>query len=282
MTESEQAESDFAAEPGRAIDSASTAVLSKTYAELPFREQEILRYAGVHRSAAADSGAAEEVADLLHACVEEARDALTYKVCYRVLPVERRGDVCDFGCFEVRSGKLAANLAGCDRAVVFAATVGVGIDRLIARHGRLAPSRAMMLQAIGTAQVEEVCDAFCADVARAAGECGRRTRHRFSPGYGDVPLETQRDFFRVLDCEKRIGLTLNDNLFMSPTKSVTAFVGVTAPEPETGASEPVGDVGCEKRKGLEGCEIDRGSSAPGAGFGCSACDNADCMARANE
>ena len=90
MTESEQAESDFAAEQAESectADSVCTTVLSRTYTELPFREREILRYAGVHRSAAADPGAADEVADLLRACVEEARDALTYKVCYRVLPV---------------------------------------------------------------------------------------------------------------------------------------------------------------------------------------------------
>lgn len=221
------------------VSLAGAAVLSKTYAELPFREREILRYAGCRKPRDRDAGvdavvAAEEIDEadvvegLLRACVEEARGKLAYKVCYRVLPVRLCGGACDFGCFEVRSKKLAANLSGCDLAVVFAATVGVGIDRLIARYGRLAPSKAMMLQAIGTAQVEEVCDAFCADVARVAREGGRRTRPRFSPGYGDVPLEVQRDFFRLLDCEKRIGLTLNDNLFMSPSKSVTAFLGIEA------------------------------------------------------
>ena len=50
---------------------------------------------------------------------------------------------------------------------------------------------------------------------------------RFSAGYGDVPLELQRDIFALLDCPRRIGLTLNESLLMSPSKSVTAIVGIS-------------------------------------------------------
>ncbi|MBO5857729.1 MAG: Vitamin B12 dependent methionine synthase activation subunit, partial [Clostridia bacterium] len=42
----------------------------------------------------------------------------------------------------------------------------------------------------------------------------------------DLELTTQKDIFKILDCSKKIGLTLNDSLLMSPTKSVTAFVGI--------------------------------------------------------
>ena len=37
---------------------------------------------------------------------------------------------------------------------------------------------------------------------------------------------TQKDIFKILDCSKKIGLTLTDSLLMSPTKSVTAIVGI--------------------------------------------------------
>ena len=45
--------------------------------------------------------------------------------------------------------------------------------------------------------------------------------------YGDLPLEMQKDIFNVLDCSKRIGLTLNESLLMSPSKSVTAIIGIS-------------------------------------------------------
>ena len=38
----------------------------------------------------------------------------------------------------------------------------------------------------------------------------------------------QKDIFKVLDCERKIGLTLNESLLMSPSKSVTAIVGIAA------------------------------------------------------
>jgi len=39
-------------------------------------------------------------------------------------------------------------------------------------------------------------------------------------------LETQRDIFALLDCPRKIGLTLTDSLLMSPVKSVTAVMGI--------------------------------------------------------
>lgn len=194
----------------------NSVILSKTYDEPPFCEKEILRYL---RCKEADS----ETAALLKACIKEARDRLVYKVCYRELPVEINGDHCDFGAFCLKSKNLASNLKGCKKAVVFAATVGVETDRLIAKYGSISPSKALMFQAIGTERVEALCDAFCENTAR---EMNAEIRPRFSPGYGDLPLSVQKDVFAVLDCSRRIGLTLNDNLFMSPSKSVTAFIGI--------------------------------------------------------
>ena len=80
-----------------------------------------------------------------------------------------------------------------------------------------------MLQAFGAERIEALCDVFCRDIGK---ELGVRTGPRFSPGYGDLPLDAQKMIFSVLDCEKRIGLFLNDSLLMSPSKSVTAFVGI--------------------------------------------------------
>ena len=100
-----------------------------------------------------------------------------------------------------------------------AATVGVGIDRLIAKYSRISPSKALMLQAIGAERIEALCNAFCNDLSACDNSCIKR----FSPGYGDLPLEVQRDIFSVLDCGKYIGVSLNGSLVMSPSKSVTAF-----------------------------------------------------------
>lgn len=191
-------------------------VIAKNYKVPPFCEKEMLRYAGCKSSD-------DELLQLLRACIQEVRGKLTYKVCYRELPVTITEESCDFDCMRIQSKNLAKNLQDCRIAIIFAATLGVEIDRLIAKYGRISPTKALMFQAIGAERIEALCDAFCEDIAK---EKNMALKPRFSPGYGDLPLEIQKDIFQILDCPKRIGLSLNDSLLMSPSKSVTAFVGI--------------------------------------------------------
>lgn len=219
----------------------SGVVLVKSYPPPAVCEKEILRYAGCREADA-------ETMKLLQECMAEAKDKLSYRVCYRVLQTTVEGDVCDFGIFSLTSGKLAANLQGCDRVILFAATVGVEIDRLIARYGRLSPAKALLFQAIGAERIEALCDTFCEDMEK---EQGIGFRPRFSPGYGDLSLDAQRKVFGALDCTRQIGISLTDSLLMTPSKSVTAFAGVTERKSE------------DKRTK------------------CSLCDKKDCILRGN-
>lgn len=52
-------------------------------------------------------------------------------------------------------------------------------------------------------------------------------RPRFSPGYGDFPLECQQGIAAALELSKRIGVMLTDRLMMTPSKSVTAVMGLS-------------------------------------------------------
>lgn len=192
----------------------------RTYEAPAFCRSEILRYAGC-------GNANDEIMPLLESCIKEAENHLVYRVCYRELSFGLNGDMCDFEVFRFRSANLASNLESCKTVILFAATVGVGIDRLIAKYGRLSPAKALMFQAIGAERIEALCDTFCKDIEV---ELHSGPRPRFSPGYGDLPLSVQRDIFSVLDCSKRIGLVLNDSLLMSPSKSVTAFMGIGGEE----------------------------------------------------
>lgn len=182
-------------------------ILSKKYDDLPICEKEILRYAGCKTETS-------EIVKLLNSCLEEVSGKLSYKVCYCELDVQVTDDVCDFGVFCVASSDLAKSLKGQKNVILFAATLGVEIDRLIKKYSKISPSKALMFQAIGTERIEALCDAFCKNI-----NCNRR----FSPGYGDLSLDVQKNIFDVLNCTKYIGVSLNDSLLMSPSKSVTAF-----------------------------------------------------------
>ena len=152
-----------------------------------------------------------------------------------------RGEL-DLTFARTQSVSLRDHLDGCEEVLLLGATVGLELDRLINRYSRVAPAKALMLQAIGAERIEALCDAFCHELGVELSQCGEM-RPRFSPGYGDLPLELQRDIFRVLDCPRKIGLTLNDSLLMTPTKSVTALVGF---ETDGGTHKNVGCSTCEK------------------------------------
>jgi cobalamin-dependent methionine synthase I len=87
-------------------------------------------------------------------------------------------------------------------------------------------SRAVTLQAAAAAMIESWCDEVNQKIIREASEQGFYCRPRFSPGYGDFPLERQREMVRILDTSRQIGVTLNESLLMSPSKSVTAVFGI--------------------------------------------------------
>ena len=191
-------------------------VFQRSFEAPAFDMCEMLRYANCN-------DCKEEFRLPIRETVDLAKNVFSYKVCYAVMPFSCDRDICDFDAFKVRSEKLAKNLSGCRSVLLFGATVGIEIDRLIAKYSRISPTKALLLQAYGAERIEALCNEFC-KCYESENSVGLRPR--FSAGYGDCPLETQKDIFSLLECSRRIGLTLNDSCLMSPTKSVTAFAGI--------------------------------------------------------
>jgi len=197
----------------------STIIHTRVYPEPHIDRREILRYAGVR-----DGG--EELYPLVDGLLSELLPKLTYRVCYSVFPITLQGASVDLGFAKVNSHSLSRCLDGCDRIVLFAATVGLAVDRATLRYGAISESRALLTEAIGNERIEALCDTFCRDMRERYGTDGYTLCPRFSPGYGDLPIELQRDIFSTLMPSSKIGLTLNSSLLMSPAKSVTAVVGM--------------------------------------------------------
>ena len=119
---------------------------------------------------------------------------------------------------------LAKNREGCQKAILFAATLGTQIDRQRRRAAVTSPARALVLDAIGSAAIEAFCDQLCSEWEEKYPDL--RFRPRFSPGYGDLPLEFQKKLLEVLDSKRKAGIVLSDALLMIPQKSVSAIVGM--------------------------------------------------------
>ena len=155
-------------------------------------------------------------------------EAATPRHLYREYPLSLGEDYrIDGGCFNARSRNLWGNLKDCDQIIVFAATLGCGADHLIQKYSRLQMSRAVVMQAAAAAMIEEYCDQVCTVIKSEYEAKGRYLRPRFSPGYGDFPLECQGMLLEALEAGKRIGIKLTDSLLMMPSKSVSAVMGVS-------------------------------------------------------
>lgn len=109
---------------------------------------------------------------------------------------------------------------------VWCGAVTAGAKITAARDAGGPVARSAVYDAVGG----ECADAGMAFMQRQAatqlrsGALGLR-ESRYSPGYGDMPLEVQKFFFARLKLEE-LGMKLDEHCFMLPEKSVTAFAGV--------------------------------------------------------
>ena len=167
------------------------------------------------------SSIAPEIAAASEMLLTEVLASAKPKVCYGTFSVNFGDVAVDVGGIVTDSESLRKNLDGCSDAVIFAATAGIGVDRLIAKFSKISPSKAVMASAIGSAFIEGVCDKFCDGLADEYAKFGKCIKPRFSPGYGGFALSAQRDIATLLDTQKQIGLYFTDTLLMIPEKSVT-------------------------------------------------------------
>ena len=188
--------------------------LVKSYALPSINRREVLRYAGVRSS----SGECLELICRLDEAISLIDGKLSPRVCFCELDISE----CDFGA----SLDIKKNLRNSHSVIFFAATLGIELDRLIFKYSVLSPATALLLESLGNERIEALCDCFCEDMRQTKLKMGETLRPRFSAGYGDLPLEYQRTIFDLLEPSTHIGLTLNNSYLMSPSKSVTALIGV--------------------------------------------------------
>lgn len=191
--------------------------------------KEVARYLGYSRFVSPD----QDVSELLEKAAREMQAVMKAQAVFEIFDLTENSVVSTdstnvtlrFADVTLQSRDLGRNLAGCSQVALLAATIGPQVDALIRRHSSLDPVYASILQATGAMYIEELVDLVNSEIKKIAEAQGLKTKPRYSPGYGDVPLDIQKDFFRLLPCT-RIGLTLMDTLIMAPEKSVTAFVGI--------------------------------------------------------
>lgn len=151
---------------------------------------------------------------------------------------------CSFG-----RGAFYTHLKSCSAVLLFAATLGAKADRLTRAECARSTLRGAIAHAVGAAMIEQYCDDIQQHLAAGYEAQGVYLRPRYSPGYGDLPLSFQKDFFRLLPAEKHLGIELDAHFMMHPSKSVTAIIGLSdAPEKSYHKCKTCNHTNCPFRK----------------------------------
>lgn len=128
--------------------------------------------------------------------------------------------------YPVNSTSLSKFLSGCSRALLMGITGGSGIMELIDSNQKTDMTKAVVLDAAAGEIVDNGLDYIASLVSRElTRESAGLMKKRFSPGYGDLALETQGFFHSALEME-RIGVKLTQSFMLVPQKSVIALTGI--------------------------------------------------------
>nr|WP_317413215.1 methionine synthase [uncultured Solibaculum sp.] len=184
--------------------------------------REILRYLGYGQKVP-DTATSEKVEQ----CLKELGDAVHPMSRWAVFDIVHGLDKvklpqCDM---ELSGQSIASHLEGCSKAVLLAATLSAGADRLIRCAQVCDMAKGLIMDCCATAAIEAVCDQAEEDIRTHFP--GQYFTFRFSPGYGDLPITLQKRFLAVLDAPRKLGLCATDRSLLTPSKSVTAVIGVS-------------------------------------------------------
>lgn len=200
------------------------------------RIREAVRYLGFGKNVVDDRTFA-----LIINSFKELEEVADRRIVYRIFSLQTESDSrIKIGNMIIDSVNLGKNLKGCQEVILFGATLGTGVDMLMKRRAVTDMASVVVLQACATAMLEEFCDKCVDEISEQFNREGKYLRPRFSAGYGDFAISHQEEILRMTDASKKIGLTITSGSMLTPTKSITAVIGISDK-----------NISCHR----EGCEV---------------------------
>ncbi len=121
---------------------------------------------------------------------------------------------------------IRKHLEGAEKVVLLAVTVGEAIEEQSSSYFKENEyTLGVLLDAAATTAVEQVANELQKLIEEKARKRGYYPTWRFSPGYGNWPVEAQRDIESMIDLSQ-IGLSVTETCMLFPRKSVTAIMGL--------------------------------------------------------
>lgn len=188
------------------------------------------------------------VSELLDTAEKLVLERIAPKYVYRETSVTFCDDGVRLECMDalLTGNAIKKHLAGCERAVILAATLSAEADKLIRQTSYENMALSLAVDCLCSSAIEQVCNLAEEEIFADRKDVYRTWR--FSAGYGDLPLELQSEFLKSLNAQRRIGLTVTSESLLIPSKSVTAIIGISETPVERGKR------GCDICSRRESCQ----------------------------
>ena len=195
----------------------------RTEFRLEIKTEEVLRYLGYK-----DNKPDEGVLENIKKCRAVLQKSLSLRYVYSFFDTSiSDGGIAVTGTkLRFPSLDVTMLLQDCKKIVLMAVSLGQEFERVLRETEVKSLADALVLDACGSAAIEELCDMVEEKIRGMFRLMGDDITDRLSPGYGDFPITVQRDFLNILDTQRRIGLTCTDTYILTPRKSVTAVMGI--------------------------------------------------------
>jgi hypothetical protein len=198
--------------------------------ELEIERTEVLRYLQTSKDLKDDN-----INRLIKEATAEIKDLINFRYLYRKFPIKLNEDgVKVRGTTLTLKGKsIKKHLSNSKEIYIMAATLGAQVDKKISYYEKVSVTKSMIFDACATTAIEAGCDQVEKEIKEKVLAAGNEAiTFRYSPGYGDLGIDIQKEILRILNAPKKIGLTASKYNMLHPTKSVTAIIGVIAEKGE--------------------------------------------------
>lgn len=180
----------------------------------------------------------EGLKETINQCINITKNKINPRYILRVYPIERKITINTKGNevfivkikgsnVELESKDIFNLLEGCSECALIATTLGVEIEREIRKNTYSDLTKGIIIDSCATTAIEEVCDCIENNIKEDLLKKGKYITSRYSPGYGDLPIEANAHIINLLGTQNRIGLTITENNIMIPRKSVIAIIGIS-------------------------------------------------------
>lgn len=186
-------------------------------------KKEVLRYLG-HKGQKIDSTTNRLIED----AINEMENLIKERYIYNFFNISRKKDglYLNNSNLYLKGEDIKNHLSKSRKCVFIAATLGHYVDTKIRYYENVDMEKALIFDACATAFIEDICDRICEEIEEKLKKEDKKLTSRFSPGYGDLSINIQRDFLSILNAPKAIGLNVSSESILIPRKSVTAITGI--------------------------------------------------------